>query len=144
MEKLPVCPECGAPSIACETRYHECLVKEFSQADFGSVHHLTVAAYMVQHSSKLTRAGWLFERELLKEFLVDHKSPQWIRQQNKEILDSGGRGFNIADKNGLPKIPPVAWSKTILDVRLENAEEYCSDVTAWAQAVLKDAQSLLV
>jgi len=29
-----------------------------------------------------------------------------------------------------------------LDVRTENAEVYCADVTAWARAVLEDVQEL--
>ena len=62
------CPECGAPAGKCESRYHECLVKEFSEPGYGAVHHLTVSAYMLQHSSKLTREGWLFERDLLNDF----------------------------------------------------------------------------
>ena len=36
------CPECGAPAGECETRYHECLAKEFSEPGYGAVHHLTV------------------------------------------------------------------------------------------------------
>ncbi len=98
------CPECGAPDNDCETRYHECLVKEFTDADYGAVHHLTVAAYMLQHSSKLTKEGWLFERNLLKEFLIDHKSPSFIRKQNRDKVDSGKRAFKIVSKDGLPKI----------------------------------------
>jgi hypothetical protein len=58
------CPECGAPNAACATRFDECLVLEFSNAGYGAVHHLTVAAYMLQHSSKLTREGWLHMRGL--------------------------------------------------------------------------------
>ncbi len=49
------CPECGAPDSACEARFHELLALEFEEAGYGAVHHLTVATYMLQHSSKLTR-----------------------------------------------------------------------------------------
>jgi hypothetical protein len=140
MEPVMNCPECGAPDNDCETRYHECLVKEFTDPDYGSVHHLTVTAYMLQHSSKLTEEGWLFERNLLREFLIDHKSPSRIRKQNRDKLDSGKRVFKITSKDDLPKISRTRWKKTILDVRLEEADAYCSDVTAWALAVLEDAE----
>jgi len=38
------CPECGAPETLCKTRFDEILVLEFTEACFGAVHHLTVAA----------------------------------------------------------------------------------------------------
>jgi len=135
------CPECGAADHACENRYHECLAKEFSEADYGAVHHLTVATYMLQHSSKLTREGWVFERELLKDFLLNHKDPASVRLENKDKVDSGKRQFKIASDDGQPKIDRREWTKTILDVRLDDPESYCRDVTAWAEAALEDARS---
>jgi hypothetical protein len=136
------CPECGAPGKACETRYYECLVREFEDPGYGAVHHLTVAAYMLQHSSTLTRAGWLHERALLREFLVEKKPPAFIRKQNKDLVDSGKRTFKIKSRDGKPVIDKTTWAKTILDVRMENAEVYCEDVTAWARSVLEEAESV--
>ncbi|MBI5353888.1 MAG: hypothetical protein HZB50_14700 [Chloroflexi bacterium] len=138
------CPECGAPDDICKTRFDEFLVLEFTDASFGAVHHLTVSAYMLQHSSKLTREGWLHERELLREFLVENKPPAFIRKQNRDLVDSGKRKFKITSKNGLPVISKTSWTKTILDVRTENAEVYCADVTAWARSVLDDVLGLIV
>ena len=65
------CPECGAPENLCQARFDEFLVLEFTDAGYGAVHHLTVAAFMVQHSSKMTPEGWRYERDLLREFLVE-------------------------------------------------------------------------
>ena len=138
------CPECGAPETLCKTRFDELLVLEFTDAGYGAVHHLTVAAYMLQHSSKLTREGWLHERELLREFLVENKPPAYIRKQNKDLVDSGKRTFKIKSKDGKPVISKISWAKTILDVRMENAEVYCEDVTAWAKAVLEDAEAIAI
>ena len=139
-----ICLDCGAPESTCETRFHEFLVKEFEEADYGAVHHLTVATYMLQHSSKLTREGWLHERELLREFLVENKPPAFIRKQNKDLVDSGKRKFKIKSRDGLPVINKTTWTKTILDVSAENAEIYCEDVTAWARSTLEDTQGLEV
>jgi hypothetical protein len=136
------CPECGATDNACEARYHECLVKEFEDASYGAVHHLTVAAYMLQHSSKLTQEGWLFERNLLRQFLIEKKPPAFIRKQNRDVVDSGKRTFKIASKDGQPKISRTQWTKRIVDVRMEAAEVYCQDVTAWAMAVLEDVEQI--
>ena len=138
------CPECGAPHISCKTRFDEFLVLEFTDADYGAVHHLTVAAYMLQHSSKLTREGWLHMRGLLHEFLLENKPPKFIRKQNRDLVDSGKRKFKIKSKDGLPVINKSKWEKTILDVRTENAEVYCADITAWARAVLEDAKAIAI
>ena len=138
------CPECGAPETLCQTRFDEFLALEFTDAGYGAVHHLTVTAYMLQHSSKLTREGWLHERELLREFLVINKSPVFIRKQNRDLVDSGKRTFKIKSRDGLPVINKTTWVKTILDVRTENAEVYCADVSVWARAVLEEAQGLKI
>ena len=136
------CPECGARNHQCKTRFDEFLVLEFTDAGYGAVHHLTVAAYMVQHSSKLTREGWLFERDLLREFLAENKSPAYIRKQNKDVVDSGKRTFKIKSKTGVPVINKTTWKKTILDVRSENSEVYCEGISAWARSVLEEAEAI--
>lgn len=138
------CPECGAADDLCKSRFDEFLALEFSDMGYGAVHNLTVATYMVQHSSKLTREGWLFERNLLKEFLIDNKPPAFIRKQNKDIVDSGKRKFKIKSRDGLPVINKSTWTKTILDVRTESAEVYCADVTAWARSVLDEAETIKI
>jgi len=136
------CPECGAADLLCQTRFDEFLILEFTDPGYGAVHHLTVATYMIQHSSNMTREGWLFERNLLREFLVENKPRAYIREQNKDVVDSGKRTFKIKSKTGLPVIDKSAWTKTILDVRAENAEVYCEDINAWARSVLKESEKI--
>lgn len=136
------CPECGAPDTLCQARFDEFLILEFTDPGYGAVHHLTVAAYMVQHSSRMTRAGWLFERNLLREFLVENKSPAYIRKQNRDVVDSGKRTFKIKSKTGIPVIDKTTWNKTILDIHTENAEVYCEDITAWARSVLEESEKI--
>ncbi len=137
------CPECGAVDSLCRTRFDELMALEFSDpAYFGTVHNLTVATFMLQHSSKLTKEGWLYERELLREFLVENKSPSFIRKQNKDLVDSGKRKFKITSKDGKRIISKTTWKKTILDVRTENAEVYCGDIKAWARSALEDAENV--
>ena len=134
------CPECGAVDNLCRSRFDEFLVLEFSDMGYGEVHNLTVATYMLQHSSKLSLEGWLYERDLLREFIVEKKSPSLVRQQVKDSVDSGKRTFKFKSKDGKPVISKTSWTKTILDVRWENAEVYCADVNSWATAVLEDAE----
>jgi hypothetical protein len=73
---------------------------------------------------------------------VEKKSPSLIRQQVKDSVDSGKRTFKFKSKDGKPVISKTTWTKTILDVHAENAEVYCADVTAWARAVLEDAETI--
>ena len=136
------CPECGAPDNLCQTRFDEFLALEFSDLRYGSVHNLTVATFMLQHSSRMSKEGWLYERELLREFLVNNKSPELIRKQNKDLVDSGKRTFKFKSKDGIPVIPKTTWAKTILDVRAENAEMYCKDITTWARSALEESEKI--
>ncbi|HEX5840735.1 MAG TPA: DUF5946 family protein [Anaerolineales bacterium] len=138
------CPECGAPDQLCQTRFDEFLVLEFTDAGYGAVHHLTVTAFMVQHSSRMTPEGWLYERALLREFLVENKSPAVIRKQIKDTVDSGKRTFKFKSKDGIPVIKKSTWTKTILDVRTEDTEVYCQDITKWARSVLEEAEAITI
>jgi uncharacterized protein DUF5946 len=138
------CPECGAPDSLCQTRFDEFLILEFTDAGYGAVHHLTVAAYMVQHSSRMTREGWQYERDLLREFLIENKSPAMIRKQIKDTVDSGKRTFKFKSKTGVPVINKATWSKTIVDVRAENAEVYREDINVWARSVLEEAEEIAI
>mgnify|MGYP001559149951 CR=1 FL=1 len=138
------CSECGATDDLCKSRFDEFLALEFSDMGYGAVHNLTVVAYMLQHSSKLSLEGWLYERDLLREFIVEKKSPSLIRQQIKDSVDSGKRTFKFKSIDGKPVINKTSWTKTILDVRWENAEDYCADVTAWARSVLDEAETIAI
>lgn len=138
------CPECGAPDQLCQTRFDEFLVLEFTDAGYGAVHHLTVAAYMVQHSSRMTPEGWMYERELLREFLVEKKTPAMIRRQIRDTVDSGKRTFKFKSKTSVPVIDKTSWSRTILDIRADNADVYCEDITTWARSVLEEAEAITI
>ena len=138
------CPECGVADNLCQTRFDEFLVLEFTDAGYGAVHHLTVATFMVQHSSRMTHEGWRYERDLLREFLVENKTPAMVRRQIKNKVDSGKRTFKFKSKTGIPVIERITWRKTILDVRAENAEVYREDINAWARSVLEEAEQVAI
>jgi hypothetical protein len=94
----------------------------------------------------MSREGWLHERELLREllreFLVENKPPAYIRKQNKELVDSGKRAFKFKSKDGKPVIGQTTWAKTILDVRTEDAGDYCKDIIVWAKSALEEAEKI--
>ena len=138
------CPECGAKDALCKARFDELLDLEFSDAEYGAVHHLTVATYMLQHSSRLSREGWLHQRDLLREFVVENTPPEIILKRDRQKLDSGNRNFNFKSKDGRPVITKSSWEKTILDVRTESAKVYRVDVKAWARSVLEEAEVIFL
>ncbi len=139
-----MCNECGAPGTTCEEHFNECIAREFQDLAYGRVHNLTVSAYMLQHSSKLTLEGWLYERDLLREFILGGKSPEQIRKEKKDVVDGGKRTFKIKSRTGQPVIRRTSWSKTVLDVELQEPEKYCEDVIAWASATLENSEQLQV
>ena len=106
------------------------------------MHHLTVAAYMVQHSSNLTTEGWLFERDLLKRFLEPDASPSRVRREIAPDVDSRRRNFKIKSMDGRPLFDRPAWQSTIMNVRCDRPETYCSDITAWARTTLVDSEQV--
>jgi hypothetical protein len=136
------CPECSAPERRCEAQFHEFLALEYADAAYAAVHHLTVAAYMVQHSSKLTPEGWRFERELLRRFLEAGVSPSRVRREIAPEVDSRYRDFKIKSSDGQPLFDRPAWSRTIMHVRREAPETYCSDITAWARSTLVESEQV--
>ncbi|MCK6630388.1 MAG: DUF5946 family protein [Anaerolineae bacterium] len=139
------CPDCGAEFATgeqCRERFDLCLAKELENpTTYGLVHHLTVICYMLQHQG-YSRQGWLEARELLVKFMRQGQTPAEIRRQNHQRLDSGRRTWSVTRGE---KFSPagVSWTRTIADVRLDNAEVYQADVTLWARAVLADTEDLL-
>ena len=86
----------------------------------------------------------MYERDLLREFLVEKKTPATIRKQIKDTVDSGKRTFKFKSKTGVPVINKTTWAKTILDIRAENAEVYREDISAWASSVLEEAEQVAI
>ena len=73
---------------------------------------------------------------------MENKPPTFIRKQNKDLVDSSKRKFKITSKDGKRIINKSTWTKTILDVRTENAEASCEDIKAWARSALEDAENV--
>jgi hypothetical protein len=86
----------------------------------------------------MAREGWLFERGLLN--FSWKISRLRLSEADKDVVDSSKRKFK--SKTGVPMINKTTWSKTILDVRAENAEVYCEEITAWSRSVLEEAEAI--
>ncbi len=72
MPQYSRCPECGAVlqgGETCAALFHQMLYWENAQPELGSVHHLMVLCYHLQHPCLLSKAGLDYGVELLRDFL---------------------------------------------------------------------------
>jgi hypothetical protein len=109
---------------------------------YYTVHHLSVPCYMLQHQV-YSREGWIFARELLRQFVYEGLTPAAARQQNRQKVDSGKRGWSFTKGPKLSQVDELEWTSTIAAVRLDTADHYCADVREWAEQVLADTESLV-
>lgn len=140
------CPECGAPLTAnegCTQRFHHFLALEMTDPEYGAVHHLTVAAYMLQHPSQLSVQGWQAMRHLLEQFLGDENfTPAQARARNRRAVDSKNRSWSFTKGERLALPAWFAWSRTIMSVDDSTPPRYRKDIEAWARSVLAEAGAI--
>lgn len=140
--KTTRCPECDGQFNAeetCADRYYACMALELTDPGYGAVHHFTVPAYMLQHPSHLSAEGWQAMRQVLHQFLVDGVSPAQMRRIIQQQQKTEPKSFNLVKGISTAR-PNWTWNQSILDVRLDDPETYCTDVRAWAEAVHYDIQ----
>ncbi len=138
MEQALCCPECGAPwsgGRTCRDYFDEMLAREFADpAGAGSVHHLTVLCYGIQHPSMYSDEGWDEAIALLSEFVERGTPPDEVRRRNQARLDSGHRAWKIS---GTPTLRqhPLRWPMTVADAAAAGCAGHCECVRAWARSV---------
>ncbi len=135
-----ICPECGASwhdGKTCTDHFHQMLEWEFTDPVAGSVHHLTVLCYYIQHPSLLSPEGLATQQTLLRRFIEEGVTPAEMRRRNREMMDSGKRDWSLKPK-GQPASydRPMSWPMTVGDAAGASLEGYVERVTAWADAVL--------
>lgn len=134
------CPECGAHwqgGKTCADHFHQMLEWEFTDPVAGSVHHLTVLCYYIQHPSLLSPEGLAEQQALLRRFIEEGITPVEMRESIRDRVDSGKRDWSLKPK-GQPASydRPMPWPMTVSDAAGESLEGYVERVTAWANAVL--------
>jgi hypothetical protein len=131
-----VCPECGAPlreGKSCQQRFEELLALEFENpGGAGSVHHLTVLCYMLQHNQYSDEAA-AWAQAALKAVLEDGLSPSQLRYRSRKPLDQTVRTWKVTGSTAVTR--GLRWPVTISDVALGDAAGHNQRVMAWAQAV---------
>lgn len=141
--KCPLCGTVNPEGEGCRERFERCMGLEFeSPAAFGAAHHLSVLCYMLQHNA-YAREVWLEAREMLAEFVEQGVSPESMRQRKNARMAGGQRDWHVTRGPKLAEFSQIRWSRTIFELRLDCAENYCEDVWAWARAVLADTKSLM-
>ena len=135
------CPSCGAVweiGQDCQQKFNECIALEFSDPAFGAVHHLTVPAFMLQHSGKLTDEGKLAMLDILRLFLVDGFTPDQVRAARSGQLDNNKRGWKFTKTSPSTLADPKIWTCTISSVTMETGEKYCETIKNWAWSAYRD------
>ena len=143
-----ICPLCGAAwsddRDTCETVFNAFLALEFSDPDYGRVHMLTVACYMIQHQQYSDEALPWIERQL-RAYLQGEINIAEIRAQAGREVQQEKRTWKMRRQPGDRRLPAVKWSMNIMDVArgYENAESYNRLITEWARHTVAEMQPLL-
>jgi hypothetical protein len=107
------------------------------------VHHLMVVSYHLQHPSLYSPQGLSGAKKLLVDFVERGISPQYVRQRDRDKVDSGNRKHKIkgtAASHGA-YVYPVRWTMTAADVTAGGLNNYVENVNLWAKSVLNDLKS---
>lgn len=134
------CAQCGG--VGCEERFHSFLALEFVDPQYGAVHHLTVAAYMLQHPERLSEVGWRYMRDTLRAFLVEGRTAPEHRAAIRDQVAGDKRTWSLKKGPRLTLPAGFTWSQTIASVDDADGASYRRDIEAWAQSVLADAETV--
>ena len=136
------CPDCGAPiadNASCHSLFGELLAHEYAfPAAFGAVHHLTVAAYYLQHPRGFSRAAMRGWRAIITESLEGTATPADFLRRSRAQSDANVR---IRERDAEPPEGwPRTWPMTVADAVVPLGEEPNADghirrVTQWAKAI---------
>lgn len=141
------CPECGAiynDQRACESVFNEFLLLEMTDAEYGAVHLLTVACYMIQHGQYSDEAlVWIEQR--LRDYLEKGIPTEQIRRNAAQETGQDRRTWKVTRPENGPPQAKIPWSMTIIDValRYSDADSYRDLVRRWASRTLSEMQPLL-
>jgi len=134
------CDRCTAPGNNCQELFDRALSLEFTDPGYGAVHHLTVAAFMLQHN-RYSHSGWLATRGLLEEFVASAMPPG--ETQRRMARTAAAREGSITRGDPYDQFDEIRWTSTIADLEWDDAVTYRASVRSWAGAVLRDTAALV-
>lgn len=137
------CEQCGAvheDGADCLSCFHALLAYENERpAAFGAVHHLTVAAYYLQHAAGYTHEALAHWREILAKSLDDGATIRQLRQLSGQRFAGSKRVRE--DGASAPGWWPRVWPTTIQHVATPDVgtnidvETYVQRARDWARDV---------
>ncbi|GAB3227514.1 DUF5946 family protein [Mycolicibacterium hippocampi] len=127
------CPYCGVDD--CETKFHACLDRDFSDPEYGVVHHLTVSTYMLQHG-RYTDENVHAMAEFVLAYL-DEPPNQHARSEIRQRSDGSRRIIRRGEES---RSLVLRCQDSIGDVDLSTPENYRTSVRRWAEAVARAAR----
>lgn len=126
-----------AEGEACIDLFYAMLYWENEDPALGTVHHLMVLCYYLQHPATYSAQGFAQARHLLADFIVHGLSPQEVVRRERRTVDSHERNWPISARPGNEGQPgfPANWTMTAADVILAGRAAYRESVQQWAAAV---------
>lgn len=120
------CADCGA--IDCEVSFHACLAADFTDPDYGVVHHLVVSAYGLQH-------GWYpAEAEpAMVDFLIRHLDRPPGDHDRRRIRAAVDGPVQVRARQ--PRSRNIEWEHHVRDVDRSSPESYAATVRRWAGSI---------
>jgi hypothetical protein len=136
------CPDCGA-AIAdgdtCRAQFDKLLAHEYAfPKAFGAVHHLTVAAYSLQHPRGYSRDAIRMWRVIIGDALDGNATAADFLQRARTQFGSGVR---VREPGAEPPDEwPRTWSMTVADVigpagETPDADHHIERVRRWAESI---------
>ena len=137
------CPDCGAPVVDgrdCRELFGQLLAHEYeSPQSFGAVHHLTVAAYFLQHPRGYSRGAIDMWRIIVDESLDGISTAADFLDRARGQLAGGGVRVREPGAEPPPNWP-TSWPMTVADViaaegETVDAEDHTKRVRQWAESI---------
>lgn len=134
------CAECGAllpEGSTCQTIFETFMGLEFSDAEYGQVHFLTVGCFMIQHQRYSDEAlSWV--KTAMRSYLDEELTGDALRRRAARGMDKTTRTWRVPRQPGAPPPPAIRWDITIADVSqsAHDAALYRDHVTRWARRTL--------
>lgn len=124
------CAWCGVSG--CAAAFDRCLAREFEDPAFFAVHHLTVAAYRLQHGDVTARAA-----DALRKLIVAHLNDAPTTYSMQQVREQFDGAVPVTERD---RPPPARTQtvRTIASVDSSSAEDYCASVRRWAKSVAED------
>ncbi|CAA0092167.1 Uncharacterised protein [Mycolicibacterium vanbaalenii] len=129
------CPHCGVDD--CEAKFDACLDRDFSDPEYGVVHHLMVGAYMMQHGRYTDE-----NVQGTADFLLRHLDEPPSEATKREIRRWADGPYRVIRRAGesARDTADVLWPLSIGDIDLTTADRYRTCVRRWAEAVARTAR----